>query len=82
MKSDSKDICNTTKTYLKMNGVILNFLFIKEYWKTRIRFFAKILGSTAFNMFRATNQYIRIISEGLCDTEDCSNDAKKNSLKK
>ncbi len=26
------------------------------------------------------NQNIRIISEGLCDTEDCNNDPEKNTF--
>ncbi len=28
----------------------------------------------------AANQHIRIISEGSCDTEDCSNDAENSAL--
>ncbi len=28
----------------------------------------------------AANQYIRMISEGSCDTEDCSNDAENTAL--
>jgi len=30
-------------------------------------------------MFVAQNQHIRMISEGSCDTEDCSNVAEKSA---
>ncbi len=32
------------------------------------------------NVFWAANQYIRVISEGSCDTEDWSNDAENSDL--
>ncbi len=32
------------------------------------------------NVFWAENQYIRMISEGSCDTEDWSNDADNSAL--
>ncbi len=30
--------------------------------------------------FWAANQHLRMISEGSCDTEDCSNDAENSDL--
>ncbi len=32
------------------------------------------------NIFWAANQHIRMISEGSCDTEDCSYDAENSAL--
>jgi len=32
------------------------------------------------NVTSAENQHIRMISEGSCDTEDCSNDAENSAL--
>lgn len=34
----------------------------------------------AVNMPILENQHIRMISEGSCDTEDCSNDAENSAL--
>ncbi len=38
----------------------------------------KILSSKT--VFKASDQHIRMISEGSCDTEDWSNDAEKSAL--
>ncbi len=46
-------------------------------------FFLRKLFSTLIiirNVYWAGNQYIRMISEGSCDTEDWSNDAENSAL--
>ncbi len=78
-----KIIYNVTKKYIfQIKSVLLNFLFIKESWKIKC-ISTKIFGSIAvFNIYinqnvsRAAYQYIGMISEGSCDTEDWSNDAE------
>ncbi len=53
----------------------------------KFRVWVTILGHTSLhfhfhnnNVSRAANQYIRMISEGSCDTEDWSNDAENSAL--
>ncbi len=72
------------------NAVLLDFLFIKVSWKIKCiavspNFFFKLtqLFSTLLimrNVSWAANQYIRMISEESCDTEDWSNDAENTAL--
>ncbi len=52
--------------------MLLNFLLIKESWSS----FHKNIKQHNW----ASNQYIRMISEGSCDTEDWSNDAENSAL--
>jgi len=56
----------------------LNFLFAKEFRKKdasqNIDLFSTLI------IIRASNHYIRVISEGSCDTEDWSNDAENSAL--
>ncbi len=59
-------------------SVLLNFLFIKESWK-------KLSSTTVFHIdnkqcFWAAKKHIRMISEGLCDTEYWSNDAEHSAV--
>ncbi len=52
--------------YISNNKCSLNILLTKVFWK-------KILK-------QQINPNIRMISEGSCDAEDCSNDAKNSAL--
>ncbi len=49
------------------------FIFLKYHGSQ------KILSSTTVSTL-IINQHIRMISEGSCDTEDCSNDAENTAL--
>ncbi len=81
IKSDSKDFCVTKKIIFQLNAVLLNFLFIKEIWKKCITVLTQLfLALIISNVSWAPNQHIRLISEGSCDTEDCSNDAENSAL--
>ncbi len=68
--------------YLLINAV-LNFLLIKEKQKnikgTPPPFRKKYEAAQQFPTL-IINQYIRMISEGSCDTEDLSNDAENWAL--
>ncbi len=61
-KGDGLDL---KKKLFPINAVLLNFLFIKE---SREKCFTFIIRNVTW----AANQYILIISEGLCDIEDWS----------
>ncbi len=75
------------KGCIKLQTVLLNFLFICESWKIKcITVSTKILCSTTVfnidhnrNVSWAVNHHIRMISEGSCDTEDWSNDAENSA---
>ncbi len=77
---------NVTKYFkFKTNAVLLNFLFIKSSWKLwfPLKYLATQLISTLLirrYVSWASNQNIRMISEGSCDTEDWSNDAENSAL--
>ncbi len=76
MESDSKYIYNVRK------NDILNKCCSS---KSPVENESKILSSTNVfniddNIYWAQNQYIRIISEGSCDTEDWNNDAENSAL--
>jgi len=58
------------------SAVLLNFQFIKEFWKNVPRFPQNIKQSiTIFIIDR-----MHMISEGSCDIEDWSNDAENSAL--
>ncbi len=76
------------KIIFQINAVLLNFLFIKESCKiTYYGFHKKYEAAKLFskliiirNVSWTANQYISMISEGSCDTEDWSNDAENSAL--
>ncbi len=62
----------TKYLYFQIKAVLLNFLFIRV-----LKYFTNILNSTTGfnidtnnNVYTTVNQHIRVISEGLCETED------------
>ncbi len=50
-------------------GWTISLIFIEEYWIVFFLVYTKILSSTTVNL-NQLNHYIRMISEGSCDTED------------
>ncbi len=58
---------NVSVSYIKKYEAVQQFIFIDNYNK-------------CFLSRKAEKQYIRIISEGSCDTEDWINDAKNADL--
>jgi len=65
--SDSKDICNVKKIFqYQRNAVILNFLL--RILEKSITVSTKILNSIDNNKKCGSNQHIRMISDGSCDT--------------
>ncbi len=57
----------------------INFVFIKESKKKVLQVPKNnIKQRNSFNTI--INQHIRMISEGSCDTEDCSNDAENSNF--
>jgi len=68
VKSDSKDICDVKKIFqFQRNAVIYNFL-LRILEKKVSQFPQKILNSIDNNKKCGSNQHIRIISDGSCDT--------------
>ncbi len=65
-----------------MNAIILNLLHIKRIMKKYILQFAQLFSrlTVIINVSWAANQYIIMISEGSCNTEDWSNDAENTAL--
>ncbi len=70
-----------------MNAVLFSFscaFYSSKNTKNKIVVSIKIWSSTVFNIdnnnkcFLASNQHIRMVSEGSCDTEDWSNDAENH----
>ncbi len=81
----TKDIYSVTKDfYLNKNAVLFNFLFIKRIYHgfhknmKQHKLFSTLI--VLINVSWAANQYIRMISEASCDTEDLSYDANKFSF--
>ncbi len=81
VKSDSECIYIVAK-------LLLNVL-IEESWKTKILTEItvstnissnSIVSNIDYNIYKAANQHITIISEELCDTEDWRNDAENSAL--
>ncbi len=66
----------TVKILIQIHVVLLIFLFIKESWKKYVKFYTAqqlllpliIIGNVSW----APIQYIRMISEGSCDSELCN----------
>ncbi len=77
----------TKDSYFKINAVLLNFLFIEES-QINVLWFSQKCEAQLFSTFIiikinvswAPNEHIRMISEGLCDTEDWSNGCWKFSF--
>ncbi len=57
------------KTHIHEKRFSIFYSFAEKCFLSRIR-----------NVSCATNQHIRMISEGSCDTEDWSNDAENSAL--
>ncbi len=78
IKSDSKTCIMLQNILLQINALLLNFLFIKNPGK---KLSAKLFSTLIIirNIYWATNKHIRMISEGLCDTEDCDNNSALTS---
>ncbi len=86
-KNHNKDIYNVRKDFRFYNKCwcLLNFYPSESSKKMKMSPFHKKYGqkqlfSTFDNVSWAANQYIRMISEGSCDTEDWSNDAENTAL--
>ncbi len=85
INSDSKDIYSATK-----RGLIFSNLFFWTFYSSRIlkkdsHFSPKYLSSfyRKYNEIfveQANPSILRMISEGACDSEDCSNDAEDSAL--
>jgi len=68
------------KILFQINVFLLSFLFIKKSWKKNCTQLFSRLIIIIINVSWASNHHIRMISEGSCDTEDCSNDAENSAL--
>ncbi len=68
------------KILFQINAVLSNFLLKKILNKKMYHSFHKSK-LVIFNDSRASNQHIRMISEGSCDTEDWSNDVENSALR-
>ncbi len=57
-------------------------LFFLTFYSSKKMYhrFQKILSNTTVSTL-IINEHIRLISEGSCDTEDCSNDAENSVLR-
>ncbi len=64
IKSDRENIYNVTKRFLfQINAVLLNFLFIKEFWEIQIAkkcimIWTEILSSTTFFYIDNNKKYL------------------------
>ncbi len=80
---------NNNESEEQINAVPMNFLFIKKKSqichsfhkniKLKLKYYFLTL-IIIIHVYWAPDQYMRMISEGLCDTEDWSNDAENSDL--